>query len=54
MKVVFFTLRDESCVYEFPDDVSEAELSDAAFEWMNDNVAPYYEILEDNDDEEFA
>lgn len=50
MRVVFFMLQDESCVYEFPDDVTEKELSDAAFDWMDNNVAPYYRILEDDED----
>ena len=50
MKVRFYVSEDESDVYEFPDDMTNEELDDAAFDWLDNNVAAYYEILDDNDD----
>lgn len=47
MKVVFYVRQDESDVYEFPDDVSEAELQDAANQWVVDNVGSWYEIVDE-------
>ena len=47
MKVVFFCSRDESDVYDFPDDTSEEDLSDAAADWLVDNVSAGYEIIEE-------
>lgn len=50
MKVRFYVLQEESDVYDFPDDTSLAELENEAFDWMNNNVAPYYEMAEDDDE----
>lgn len=47
MKVIFGCSRDESSVYEFPDNTSEVELQEAADEWVADNVCGFYEIIEE-------
>jgi len=47
MKVIFGCSRDESSVYEFPDNTSEAELQEAADEWVTDNVCGFYEIIDE-------
>lgn len=49
MKVVFYVSRDESDVYEYPDDVTDEELETAAFEWMDNNVAAYFEVVDDEE-----
>ena len=49
MKVVFGCTRDESSVYEFPDDTPLEELQDAADEWVRDNIAGFFEIIEDEE-----
>ena len=52
MKVVFGCSRDESDIYDFPDDISEIDLQEAADEWARDNVGAYFEIIEDEEDED--
>lgn len=47
MKVVFYCSMDESDVYEFPDDISEEELTDMACEWVADNVEGYWEEVDE-------
>jgi len=50
MKVIFYTIgADDSDIYEFPDNTTEQELSDAANKWVADNVAGYYEIVDEED-----
>lgn len=51
MKVIFKMLADESDVYEFPNNTSQKELNEAAFDWMDKNIAPVYRILEDDEEE---
>lgn len=51
MKVVFYCSRDESSEYEFPDNTSDAELQEAADQWVSDNVCGGYEILDDDDEQ---
>ena len=46
-RVVFYVSQDESDVYEYPDDVTDEELEAAAFEWMDNNVAAYFEVIDD-------
>ena len=46
MKVVFYCSRDESDEYEFPDDISDEELQEAADQWVSDNVSGGYEITD--------
>ena len=48
MKVRFFVQAYESDEYEFPDEVSDYELEQMAFEWLDDNVYAEYEIIEDS------
>jgi len=48
-KVVFFVTREESDVYEFPDNVTESELQDAADQWVVDNIGAGYEIVEEDE-----
>lgn len=52
MKVFFYCDAEESDEYEFPDDTSPGELNDAAADWVLDNVAGWYQIVEDEEDEE--
>ena len=47
MKVVFYVVQDESDVYEFPDNMTDDELRDKAFEWLDNNVGAYYEIVDE-------
>ena len=49
MKVIFYCSRDESDEYEFPDNTSDAELQEAADQWVADNVGGGYEILDENE-----
>ena len=52
-KVVFYCDAEESDVYEFDDDISHSELMDEAGAWVSDNVGGYYEIIEDEDEEDW-
>lgn len=52
MKVVFGCNWDQSDEYEFPDNTSEIDLQEAADEWVRDNVGAYFEIIEDEEDED--
>lgn len=47
MKVVFYCSRDKSDVYEFPDDISEEELTDMAYDWVVNNVDGYWEEVDE-------
>jgi hypothetical protein len=49
MKVVFYCSRNESDEYEFPDNISDAELQGAADQWVSDNVCGRYEIIDDDE-----
>ena len=49
-KVVFYVSRDESDVYEYPDDVTDIELESDAYEWMTNNVGAYFEVIEEDED----
>lgn len=50
MKVIFYCNADISDEYEFPDDASEEELSDAACDWVADNVIGYYDIVYEDEE----
>lgn len=45
MKVKFYPDDIESDVIEIPDDTSEDELYDMACEWVADNVAGFWRII---------
>lgn len=47
MKVVFYPNNIESDVIEVPDDVSEDELNDMACDWVADNVAGFWDVIEE-------
>lgn len=47
MKVVFYPNNIESDVIEVPDDISEDELNDMACDWVADNVAGFWDVIEE-------
>lgn len=47
MKVVFYPDNIESDVIEVPDDISEDELDDMACDWVADNIAGFWDIIEE-------
>lgn len=47
MKVVFYPDNIESDVIEVPDDISEDELDDMACDWVVDNVAGFWDVIEE-------
>lgn len=49
-KVVFYVTREESDVYKYPDDVTEEELEHDAFEWLCDNVAAWFDIIDEDEE----
>ena len=52
-KVVFYIASaNESDEYEFPSDVSEEELQEAADQWVADNVSGCFDIIEDDEEDE--
>lgn len=50
-KVVFYVSQDESDVYEYPDDVTDIELESDAYIWMDNNVAAYFDVIEEDTEE---
>ena len=50
MKVIFYCNADISDEYDFPDGISESELSDAANDWVADNVRGYYDIVDEDEE----
>ena len=46
MKVVFYPDGIESDVIEVSDDISEDELSNMACDWVADNVAGFWDVIE--------
>lgn len=49
MKVRFFCYEDMSEVYEVDEGLSDSDLSDMACDWVADNVAGYYEVIDDDE-----
>lgn len=47
MKIKFFPNDIESDVIEVPDDISEDELNDMACDWVADNVAGFWEEVQE-------
>lgn len=47
MKVVFYPNDIESDVIELPDDISEDELNDIACDWVANNVAGFWDVIEE-------
>lgn len=47
MKVVFYPDGIESDVIEVPDDISEDELNDMACDWVANNVAGFWDVIEE-------
>lgn len=47
MKVVFYPDNIESDVIELPDDISEDELNDMACDWVANNVAGFWDVIEE-------
>lgn len=47
MKVVFYPDGIESDVIEVPDDTSDDELDDMACDWVADNVAGFWDVIEE-------
>lgn len=47
MKVVFYPDSIESDVIELPDDISEDELNDMACDWVANNVAGFWDVIEE-------
>lgn len=47
MKVVFYPDDIESDVIELPDDISEDELNDIACDWVANNVAGFWDVIEE-------
>jgi len=47
MKIKFFPNDIESDVIEVPDDISEDELNDMACDWAADNVAGFWEKVQE-------
>ena len=47
MKIKFYPNDIESDVIEVPDDISEDELNDMACDWVADNVAGFWEKVQE-------
>lgn len=47
MKVIFYPDDIESDVIELPDDISENELNDMACDWVANNVAGFWDVIEE-------
>lgn len=47
MKVVFYPDSIESDIIELPDDISEDELNDMACDWVANNVAGFWDVIEE-------
>ena len=47
MKVIFYPDNIESDVIEVPNDISEDELNDMACDWVADNVAGFWDVIEE-------
>lgn len=47
MKVIFYPDDIESDVIELPDDISEDELNDMACDWVANNVAGFWDVIEE-------
>lgn len=47
MKVVFYPDNFESDVIEVPDDISEYELNDMACDWVANNIAGFWDVIEE-------
>lgn len=47
MKVIFYPDDIESDVIELPDDISEDELNDMACDWVANNVAGFWDVVEE-------
>jgi len=50
MKVQFYPDDIDSDVIEVPNDITDDELKDMACEWVADNVAGYYRIVDYEDE----
>lgn len=46
-RIVFYCSRDESDVYEYPDNVSDEQLTEDAYQWVCDNVDGYWEEVDE-------
>lgn len=56
MKVRFYADDLESGIYDVPDDITEDELYDMAYEWVSNNIVGFYRIVggsRGNEDEEW-
>lgn len=49
MKVIFYPDYMESDVYEVPDDTSEEDLNEMAYDWINNNVGGLWKAVEEHD-----
>lgn len=47
MKVVFYPDSIASDVIELPDNISEDELNDMACDWVANNVAGFWDVIEE-------
>lgn len=47
MKVIFYPDDIDSDVITVPDDITEDELSDMACEWVANNVAGFWTVIDD-------
>lgn len=47
MKVIFYPDDIESDRIEVPDDITDDDLSDMACDWVADNVAGFWKVVED-------
>ena len=47
MKLIFYPDDIESEVIELPDDISEDELNDMACDWVANNVAGFWDVIEE-------
>lgn len=47
MKVVFYPDSIESDIIELSDDISEDELNDIACDWVANNVAGFWDVIEE-------
>ena len=47
MKVIFYPNDIESDCIEVPDDITDDDLFDMACDWVADNVAGFWKVVED-------
>lgn len=46
-KIVFYCNHDKSSVYEYPDKVTDEQLDEDAYDWVENNVEGYWEEVDE-------